>query len=289
MKEFVKATVIGGVLFLLPATVVLLILSHAMRLAGKVAVPVSHSLQLDSLGNLAGASAATVIAVIVLIVVSFSAGLIARTEFGTRMANRLENSILGGLPQYQMIKSMAEGLAHVETVEGVKPVLISIEDGWQFGYLLEEVGNGWVGVFLPQAPTLMSGNIMFLPARWFRPWRSSRELGLARPTCFVELTCDSRLLMHNRRGSRLIFNGMRFYDASRAKGTVGHHKETKVCRPFPSVRFWPLTDIGDCTAHVRFRGQSGDRATELLSSRGDIHMGDSGSEPPTIGPFKVSD
>jgi hypothetical protein len=128
-----------------------------------------------------------------------------------------------------------------------------------------------------------------LVSRWFRPWRSSRELGLARPTCFVELTCDSRLLMHNRRRSRLIFNGMRFYDASRAKGTVGHHKETKVCRPFPSVRFWPLTDIGDCTAHVRFRGQSGDRATELLSSRGDIHMGDSGSEPPTIGPFKVSD
>jgi uncharacterized membrane protein len=68
-----------------------------------------------------------------------------------------------------MIKSMAEGLAHVENVEGVKPALISIEDGWQFGYLLEEVGNGWVGVFLPQAPTPMSGNIMFLPAERTKP------------------------------------------------------------------------------------------------------------------------
>jgi uncharacterized membrane protein len=169
MKEFVKATVIGGVLFLLPAAVVLLILSHAMRLANKVAVPVSHSLHLDSLGNLAGAGAATIIAVILLIVVSFGAGLIARTKIGTRAASRLENSFLGGLPQYQMIKSMTEGLAHVENAESVRPALISIEKGWQIGYLLEDLGNGWVAVLLPQAPTPMSGNIMFLPVERTRP------------------------------------------------------------------------------------------------------------------------
>jgi uncharacterized membrane protein len=179
MKEFVKATVIGGVLFLLPVAVALLILGHAMRLAGKVAVPVSHSLQLDSFGNLAGASAATIIAAIVLIVVSFAAGLIARTGFGARMANRLENSILGGLPQYQMIKSMAEGLAQVENAEGVKPALVSIEEGWQLGYLLEDVGNGWVAVFLPQAPTPMSGNIMFLPAERTKPLSISMVQAMA--------------------------------------------------------------------------------------------------------------
>jgi uncharacterized membrane protein len=37
MKEFLKATIIGGVLFLLPVALVLLILDHAMRLAGTVA------------------------------------------------------------------------------------------------------------------------------------------------------------------------------------------------------------------------------------------------------------
>ena len=30
--------------------------------------------------------------------------------------------------------------------------------GWQIGYLLEPLANGWVTVFLPQAPTPMSGN-----------------------------------------------------------------------------------------------------------------------------------
>ena len=81
-----------------------------------------------------------------------------------------ENSLLGGLPQYQLVKTMAEGLAHVENAKkSVQPALISIEDGWQIGYLLEPLENGWVTVFLPQAPTPMSGNVMYLPANRTRP------------------------------------------------------------------------------------------------------------------------
>lgn len=164
MKEFVKTTIVGGVLFLLPVALLLIVLSHAMRIASKVAVPISKGLQLDTLGNVIGASAATIVAVLVLIVVSFAAGLVGRTDLGTRMSQWLENSILGGLPQYQMVRSMAEGLAQVEKAEGVKPALVNIEDGWQIGYLLESLDNGWVAVFLPQAPTPMSGNVMYLPA-----------------------------------------------------------------------------------------------------------------------------
>jgi len=80
-----------------------------------------------------------------------------------------ENFLLGGLPQYQLVKSMAEGLAQVENAESVHPALISIEGGWQIGYLLEPLENGWVTVFLPQAPTPMSGNVMYLPVDRVRP------------------------------------------------------------------------------------------------------------------------
>ena len=64
---------------------------------------------------------------------------------------------------------MAEGLARVESAESVQPALVSIEDGWQIAYLLEPLENGWVTVFLPQAPTPMSGNVMYLPAVRVRP------------------------------------------------------------------------------------------------------------------------
>jgi uncharacterized membrane protein len=83
------------------------------------------------------------------------------------------------LPQYQMIKSMAEGLAHVENAEGVKPALINIDDCWQIGYLLEQVGNDWVAVFLPQAPTPMSGNIMYVPSDRAKPLNISMVQAMA--------------------------------------------------------------------------------------------------------------
>jgi uncharacterized membrane protein len=63
---------------------------------------------------------------------------------------------------------VAEGLAQVENAEGVKPALVSIEGGWQIGYLIEQLEKGWVTVFLPQAPTPMSGTVMYLPAERVR-------------------------------------------------------------------------------------------------------------------------
>jgi uncharacterized membrane protein len=119
--------------------------------------------------TVAGIGAVTVIAVLILVSISFVAGIIAGTNVGKRVTLWFEDSILGGLPQYQMVKSIAEGLAQVENATGLKPALVSIEDGWQIGYLLEALDNGWVTVFLPQAPTPMSGNVMYLPQERVRP------------------------------------------------------------------------------------------------------------------------
>lgn len=169
MKAFLKATVIGGVLFLLPLALVLLVLGHAMRFAAKIAEPIVERFGLDAIGHFAGVGAVTITAAIILVFLSFAAGIAARTAPGRRVSQWFESSILGSLPQYQLVKSMAEGLTQIEGANGFKPVLVSVEDGWQLGYLLERLSDGWVAVFLPQSPTPMSGNIMYFPAQRVRP------------------------------------------------------------------------------------------------------------------------
>ena len=64
---------------------------------------------------------------------------------------------------------MADGLTQIEGANDLKPALVSIEGGWQVGYVLEQVSDGWIAVFLPQAPTPMSGNVMYMPAERVRP------------------------------------------------------------------------------------------------------------------------
>jgi uncharacterized membrane protein len=51
----------------------------------------------------------------------------------------------------------------------LRPALLNIDGGWQLGYLLEPLENDWITVFLPQAPTPMSGNVMYLPVERVRP------------------------------------------------------------------------------------------------------------------------
>jgi uncharacterized membrane protein len=135
-----KATIAGGLLFLLPVALVFIVLRHAMQVAGKVAQPISALLP----DAVVGAVVATVLAALLLVLISFLAGLVARTNPGRRTMRLFESSLLGSIPQYQLVKSMAEGLAQVENAEGVKPALVSIEGGWQIGYLLEPLENGWV-------------------------------------------------------------------------------------------------------------------------------------------------
>jgi len=161
LKNFLKTTVVGGLLFLIPVILLLVILSHAMRLVGKVAAPIAAAFPAH---EIAGVAVASVVAAIVLLVLAFLAGLVARTDTGRSVMLWFEESLLGGLPQYRMVKTMAEGLAQVEDSRGIKPALVSIEGGWQIGYVLEEVGAGWTAVFLPQAPTPMSGNVMYMPS-----------------------------------------------------------------------------------------------------------------------------
>ena len=158
MKSFFRATIVGGVLFLLPAVLIALILGYAMRMIVRIAQPLSDGLGL----------AATILGILVLVVISFAAGLLARTLRGRRTSRRFEESLLGGLPHYQMLKSMVESLVQLENSTDIKPALVSTEDGWQIGYRLETLHDGWVAVFLPQAPTPMSGNVMFFPEERIR-------------------------------------------------------------------------------------------------------------------------
>jgi uncharacterized membrane protein len=170
VKEFAKTTILGGVLFLLPAAFVLFVLSFALRLIKGLAAPIVHMLRLDHLGNVTGVGVVTVTSVFVLVLLSFVAGMIARTAVGKRVTRWSEKSLLGHIPYYQLVKGMAEGLAKIESGNGLKPVLVNIGASWQIGYMLEEqLEGGWIVALVPRAPSPLSGNIMYLPPDRVRP------------------------------------------------------------------------------------------------------------------------
>jgi uncharacterized membrane protein len=164
--RLLKDTVVGGLLFLVPLVLILMVLARALKAVGRAAEPIAQRFPSNAL---AGVALSTVIAVVFLLLVCFLAGAFARTAWGRKTTAWFEESLLGGLPQYRMVKSLAEGLTQVQDAGGLRVALASVEDAWQLAYVMEELGNGWLVVFLPQAPTPMSGNVMYLPPDRVRP------------------------------------------------------------------------------------------------------------------------
>jgi uncharacterized membrane protein len=71
LTRFLKATIAGGLLFLLPVVLIVIVLGHAMQLTVKGAKPISDFLPVETVVGVRGE---TVVAVLVLVFISFIAG-----------------------------------------------------------------------------------------------------------------------------------------------------------------------------------------------------------------------
>ena len=161
MMKFLKTTIIGGLVFLLPGALVLLVLSKALVAAKAIAAPLSEKLPRVALFGLGTTS---LVAILLLMLVCFVAGIFARTGLGRKVRSWVDNSMLASIPAYQLLKSMAGGMAEIESYEDVRSALAWIEEAWQPALVMEELENGLFTVFVPQAPTPMSGSIFYLTA-----------------------------------------------------------------------------------------------------------------------------
>ena len=106
--QFVKTTIIGGVLFLVPIVIFIAVIGKALEVTNKLATPLAALLPVDSIGDLA---IVHLLALAILVLVCFLAGLAARTVVAKRLVDRLESSVLTKLPAYALLKTKSQSLA----------------------------------------------------------------------------------------------------------------------------------------------------------------------------------
>lgn len=160
LKEFLKTTIIGGALFLVPVALLIFVLSQAMAMVEKIAGPIAEAWPGE---EILGVGVVTIVSALVLLVISFLAGLFARTGVGRRIKDWLETSLFGKIPQYQMLKTMAENLTQVRSSEHLSTALVERDGAWQLGYVMDTIGPQVTAVFLPVSPTTMTGTVVYVP------------------------------------------------------------------------------------------------------------------------------
>ena len=159
LVDFVKTTIIGGLLFLVPALILILVIKHAIELTAKVLVPIEKLLPLETLG---GVAVAHMLAVLIILAVCFAAGIAARTRLGAQISAAFERAIAKKIPGFGLIKAVTSEVANMESQTDICVALARIEEAWMLSFILEKLDNGLLVVFVPSAPTPAVGSVYYL-------------------------------------------------------------------------------------------------------------------------------
>src|SRR5580658_126671 len=149
VSHFLRITVLGGVLFLTPILVLVFIMSKAFDFARRALKPVTAVIP-DRF--VSGAPTEAILAIVLIALSCFLAGLFARTRLAQRIVSELESSVLSKVPAYEYLKQAGASVMGLGEMADHPVVLTQLGGAWRIGVQTDVVGGGFVAVFIPNSP-----------------------------------------------------------------------------------------------------------------------------------------
>jgi uncharacterized membrane protein len=157
---FIKTTVVGGFVFLIPAAIVVVVLGKVIGTLKILAQALSSFFGIESL---VGGFVVELLAIAATVLVCFVMGLLAKRASAKRLREKLDTTLLNSFPGYAFIKGFAENLRQAEELAGsFQPVLVRLDDYTQVAFETHRDSAGKVAVYLPGAPNPWSGTVVYV-------------------------------------------------------------------------------------------------------------------------------
>ena len=160
---FVRSTLTGGILFLLPAVLIYILIDKGFVVLMKLSEPISGIMP-DVIFGLDGSKLMTLL---ILLLVCFFAGLLFRSRKVKVAVARLEDKVLVFIPGYILLKSITADAIGAQLDDKLTPILVQDGESWNLGFLVEE-GSRVSTVFLPDAPKHDAGEVKIVPTGQIR-------------------------------------------------------------------------------------------------------------------------
>jgi len=162
VTDFLKLTLVGGLLVVLPLWVTLLLLLKAIKSALALLQPLAKLVPQKYVHH-------DIVALCLLILICFAVGLLIRTEFGRRIGDWLEQHLLGKIPGFSLITGMVRQFAGEKDEQSFQPALVEIEEALVPAFIIEKHADGQFTVFVSSSPTPMAGAIYILQPERVHP------------------------------------------------------------------------------------------------------------------------
>ena len=159
LLQFLRTTLVGGLLFLVPIVVLGIVLGKALGIARKIVEPLAAHLHVESV---IGLQTPLFLAIGGIVALCFLAGFFARTVLARKIVSGLESALLSHVPGYEFLKRTSESSLGVEKDGGYPVVLVRFDDAAQIGFRIEVLENGLVVVFVPGVPNANAGEVYLI-------------------------------------------------------------------------------------------------------------------------------
>jgi uncharacterized membrane protein len=157
--DFIKSMVIGGIVFIIPLIILIIIIEKTFSLSKIIVTPIVKFLAAK---EIMGFAADIVLAVGIILFFLFIVGIISRTSAAKNTMSRLEDKLLSRLPMYPQIKQASGSILKLEGNNSLKTVLVEAEGGKRLAFMVNKLDNNQSIIFLPDAPNPWSGSIVFI-------------------------------------------------------------------------------------------------------------------------------
>jgi uncharacterized membrane protein len=139
--------------------VLVMVIGKAVGAMQVVAAPMAAFFPSDSVGGIATAN---LVALLVIVLMCFAAGMFARLSLAKRVVEGLENSVMMKIPGYSFMRSMVRSVDDND-LAGLKPVLVNSGDTARIAFEIERLADGRHVIYLPSPPSPMSGLVQVYP------------------------------------------------------------------------------------------------------------------------------
>jgi uncharacterized membrane protein len=99
----------------------------------------------------------------------FLVGILVRTRIGQSTVQSIEKHVLERLPAYTSIRTLTQRLVGENYDNSWKPALAEIEDALVPAFIIEELEDGRLTIFVPSVPTPLAGAVYILSPNRVHP------------------------------------------------------------------------------------------------------------------------
>lgn len=168
LKSFLKTSLIGGLVILLPVAILIVVFQWLFNVVIGLIQPLTNALMATS--NLRG-FLANIIALLISLILCFLVGVIVKTGLGRWLHTLVDTKLLSIAPGYNMIKETVVQLFGGKKAPLSRVALVDLfaNEVMTTGFITDENPDGTMTVYVPQSPSPLSGNIYHLKPRYVHP------------------------------------------------------------------------------------------------------------------------